>query len=127
MGTAKTTPLHVAIPHRIEIIQILLEARADPNCQDADPDYNPNWTSKSFAMRLEHRTPLHYSCASGDAAAVSLLAEARARLDIQDAQLNTPLHVAIVEEQLGIIETLVQFRADVNLGNMESGLHHTPL
>merc|ERR1711879_963585 len=69
----------------------------------------------------------HYACLSGDVTAVSLLIKANATLDVQDAQSETPLRLAIEEDRADIIETLFQSRADVNHVNMESGLQYTLL
>mmetsp|Transcript_35055 Transcript_35055/g.109112 ORF Transcript_35055/g.109112 Transcript_35055/m.109112 type:complete len:379 (+) Transcript_35055:126-1262(+) len=124
----KQRPLHLAVPLGASMTQALLQAKADPNVQDTDPDYDPEFTSTTFGDRLEHRTPLHHCCAaSGDAAVAALLIEAGAKLDIQDAQYKTPLHLAIEEGRTNIIDTLLRAKADVNLANLESGMKNTPL
>mmetsp|Transcript_73734 Transcript_73734/g.140376 ORF Transcript_73734/g.140376 Transcript_73734/m.140376 type:complete len:566 (-) Transcript_73734:58-1755(-) len=124
---SKVHPLHLAITHGKDTLQILLAAKAEPNCQDVDPDDDPDLTSRTFERRLQHRTPLHYACAAGNADAVSLLVRSRAKLDIQDAQSKSPLHLAIEEGRSEIIDLLLQYQADVNLGNMESGMNNSPL
>lgn len=127
-GKRQQRPLHHAVFHGVDLARALLRARADPNVQDTDPEFDPEFTSTTFGDRLEHRTPLHYSCAAlGDAEMAALLIEAGARLDVQDSQLKAPLHLAIEEGHAEVIDTLLRARADVNLGNIESGLSNTPL
>lgn len=125
---SKQSPLHLAVFLGPSMSQTLLQAKANPNIQDTDPDFDPEFTSTTFGNRLEHRTPLHYCCgAMGNAALATMLIEAGAELDIQDAQYKTPLHLAIEEKREQVIDVLLQKRADVNLGNMESGMKNTPL
>lgn len=123
----KQSVLHFAALHGSSTIQKLLDAKANPNVQDIDPDFDPEFTSKTFGDRLEHRTPLHYLCLEGDAEGVSMLIRSGAKLDIQDAQFKTPLHLAIEEGHSAIITSLLDAQADVNLGNIESGMQNTPL
>eukprot|EP00931_Biecheleriopsis_adriatica_P006174 TRINITY_DN107623_c0_g1_i1.p1 TRINITY_DN107623_c0_g1~~TRINITY_DN107623_c0_g1_i1.p1 ORF type:complete len:399 (+),score=66.20 TRINITY_DN107623_c0_g1_i1:41-1237(+) len=121
------SPLHEANTNDLTVMKMLVDAKADLNCQDIDPNYDPDWTSTTFGDRTEHRTPLHYACVEGNAEAASYLLEARAKLDIQDGQWKTPLHLAIEEEHTDIIDLLLRFGPDVNLGNMESGMNNSPL
>mmetsp|Transcript_68262 Transcript_68262/g.121734 ORF Transcript_68262/g.121734 Transcript_68262/m.121734 type:complete len:381 (+) Transcript_68262:49-1191(+) len=125
VSSKKMSVLHFATTP--SMMQMVLDAKADPNVQDSDPDYDPEFKSKTFGDRLEHRTPLHYACVRGDAESVSALIKSGAKLDIADAQFNTPLHLAIEEEHAAIISTLLDSKADVNLGNQESGMQNTPL
>jgi len=120
-------PLHMAVPHGVAMMKILVNAKADLNWQDDDPNFDPQWTSKTFGDRPEHRTPLHYACLGGDAEAVSFLLKAGAELNIQDGQWKTPLHLAIEEGNTEIIDILLRHGPDVNLGNIESGMNNSPL
>jgi len=123
----QTRPLHLAVVHGVDLIRTLIDAKANPNCQDHDPDYDPDFSSKSFEDRIVHRTPLHYACLEGGSEAVSFLIKSGAELDVQDAQLKTPLHLGIDEGRAGIVKILLKFRADVNLGNIQDGVQTSSL
>jgi ankyrin repeat protein len=110
-----------------EIVKLLVEAKADLNQQDSDPDHDPEFTSTTFGDRLEHRTPLHYTCFNGDSETATVLLEAKACIDVQDAQWKTPLHLAIEEDQEQCIDLLLRFGANTNLGNQCSGMDNSPL
>jgi ankyrin repeat protein len=125
--TSKSRPIHFAAAGGKGILKLLVDARADLNCQDEDPDYDPEFTSTTFGDRLEHRAPLHYACSAGDTAAAKLLLEAKANANIQDAQWQTPLHLAIDAEHEDCIDLLLSSGADTSLGNQSSGLDNSPL
>jgi ankyrin repeat protein len=110
-----------------DIVRMLVEAGADLNCQDEDPDFDPEFTSKTFGDRPEHRTPLHYACSEGDVASAKVLVEAGADLNIQDGKMMTPLHLAIEEDHCDCIDLLLNAKANINLGNLSSGVDNTPL
>lgn len=110
-----------------DVLKVLVDAKADLDCQDEDPDYDPEFTSTTFGDRIIHRTPLHYSCVEGDAASVEMLLQAKANANIQDAQFKTPLHVAMDEDQMSCIDVLLKHGANVNLGNQSTGMETTPL
>lgn len=59
----------------LSMVQVLLDAGTDSNCQEEE---SPNWT------------PLHYAAKYGDMKLANLLLEHGARLDIRDAQGDTP-------------------------------------
>lgn len=58
-----------------EMVRILLDAGTDPNCREED---NPNWT------------PLHFAAKYGDAEVAEVLLKRGARLDVRDADGQTP-------------------------------------
>merc|ERR1711972_1302503 len=119
--------LHFAVPHRKDVAKILIDAQANVNCQEDDPDFDPEYTSKTFGDRKEHRTPLHIAAESGDTETASLLLSAGAEVDIRDAQYKTALHLAIDEKNAEMIDLLLVSKADVNLGNLSSGMRNSPL
>jgi len=122
--------LHMCVQHGAELMNILLKAKADPNCRDSNPDYDPLFTSVSFGDRVEHRTPLHYCCTEGleeQAKMLPVLIQAKADLDIQDGQGKTPLHLAIEENHGKFVDILLRSKADVNLGNLSSNFRNSPL
>merc|ERR1711879_1008270 len=116
MGSSDTTSL-----------ELLVDAKADVNVQDTDPDYDPEFTSTTFGDRLEHRTPLHYACFNGDAEVAKVLLDANASIDVRDAQWKTPLHLAIDEDRDDCIDLLLGSGADMNLGNQSSGMESSSL
>merc|ERR1719440_1213498 len=78
----KEHPLHYAVQHGPEMMKLLIDAKADLNCQNEDPDFDDNFTSKTFGNRTIHRTPLHMACGAGDEAAASFLLTSGAKIDV---------------------------------------------
>jgi len=126
-GSYSQRALHIAATQGLHIVKLLVDAKADLNCQDEDPDFDSELTSTTFGDRFEHRTPLHYACLNGDAAVAKLLLEAKADANIQDATWKAPLHLAIDAEQSECIDLMLNSGADVNLGNQVSGMSNSPL
>eukprot|EP00746_Dinoflagellata_sp_MGD_P066900 gnl/MRDRNA2_/MRDRNA2_27654_c0_seq1.p1 gnl/MRDRNA2_/MRDRNA2_27654_c0~~gnl/MRDRNA2_/MRDRNA2_27654_c0_seq1.p1 ORF type:complete len:246 (+),score=65.00 gnl/MRDRNA2_/MRDRNA2_27654_c0_seq1:465-1202(+) len=125
-----TQALHISVQHNKELMNILLGAKADPNCRDKNPNYDPDFTSVTFGDRIEHRTPLHYCCAEGldeQMAMVPVLLQAKADLNAQDGEGKTPLHLAIEEDLDNAVDVLLESKADVNLGNLLSNMQNSPL
>jgi len=105
----------------------LLQARADPRLQDRDPHKDPEYDSKSFVENEWHRTALHYAADSGAAATMQILLDARAEVNVKDAQYKLPLHLAIEAGQKHVLSLLIQSRSDINIGNMDTGLKTSAL
>mmetsp|Transcript_134569 Transcript_134569/g.375043 ORF Transcript_134569/g.375043 Transcript_134569/m.375043 type:complete len:372 (-) Transcript_134569:106-1221(-) len=125
-GRKQERPLKYAVSLGEAVVRQLLEARADPNLQDEDPDRDPESASKSLEERQWHRTPLHYAAQVSAGVARALL-ENRADLHVRDAQCKQPLHLAIEEENASVVDLLLRSRADVNTGNAEMGMNSTCL
>lgn len=120
-------PLHTAIQGCRAALPLLLQARADPNLQDKNPNLELGKLSKSFEDAALHRTPLHYCAETGHLQSVVALLDARASPNTQDAEFMTPLHLAIDEDHEDVVDAILSRRADVNLGNIKLGLDSSPL
>ena len=59
-------------------------------------------------------TPLHLACTWGQEKVVSALVEHECDINVQDAEGNTPLHVAILNQHSPIIEILLR-QANIDL------------
>eukprot|EP00418_Pyrodinium_bahamense_P063557 CAMPEP_0179092632 /NCGR_PEP_ID=MMETSP0796-20121207/42376_1 /TAXON_ID=73915 /ORGANISM="Pyrodinium bahamense, Strain pbaha01" /LENGTH=289 /DNA_ID=CAMNT_0020790241 /DNA_START=64 /DNA_END=930 /DNA_ORIENTATION=+ len=124
------TPLHYAV--RFErrkvgetnaMVRALLAHRADPNAQDEDPEEDPEYPSKSFKERKEHRTALHYCAVWGYDSAARALLKATADPNIIDCQYKTPLHLAIDEQApMEMVAVLLEGKADPDKGNIQIGM-----
>jgi hypothetical protein len=81
------TPLHVAadwpgyFPNGPEIVQLLIEAGADPNTRDPDEDGS--------------ETPLHWAASSDDVDVAGALIDGGADLELPNGSIGTPLDNAI--------------------------------
>eukprot|EP00440_Ansanella_granifera_P015539 gb/GFBE01016888.1/.p1 GENE.gb/GFBE01016888.1/~~gb/GFBE01016888.1/.p1 ORF type:complete len:381 (+),score=89.32 gb/GFBE01016888.1/:1-1143(+) len=124
---SNASALHRGYIYGAPMISLLLKARADPNLQDNDPDFDPEFTSTTFGDRLQHRTPLHYCCLEGDLESAKLLVQGNADLDLQDAQFKSPLHLAIEEGNDHVIDFLLEAGAVPDLCSIESGMKNSPL
>ena len=101
-GDARHSALALAAQHgHVEIVRLLLDAGEDPS------SYNPEGIHA-------HSTPLHLAVLAGDEAAVRLLAERGARLDIRDTIWQaTPLGWALHGAHAQIAEYLRSLGAAV--------------
>eukprot|EP00931_Biecheleriopsis_adriatica_P097077 TRINITY_DN7083_c0_g1_i1.p1 TRINITY_DN7083_c0_g1~~TRINITY_DN7083_c0_g1_i1.p1 ORF type:complete len:492 (-),score=93.99 TRINITY_DN7083_c0_g1_i1:72-1433(-) len=119
--------LHRACSCGPSMVGLLVAARANPNLQDIDPDFDPEFTSTTFGDHPEHRTPLHYSCLEGDLESARLLVQARADMNVQDGRRMSPLHLAIEENKDAVVDFLLKSGADVDLCSLTSGMKNSPL
>lgn len=110
-----------------DLTKALFEAKANPQLQDKDPNKDPDYHSTSFQEREWHRTALHYAAEGGHTGMMRLLLDARAELNVQDAQYKMPLHLAIENTELDAVRLLIDSQADINTGHIEIGLATSPL
>lgn len=97
------TPLHIAaMQGRIELIQILLKARAFTNVQ----------TRKGL-------TPLHLACQNQRIQIIQLLLDAYCDINSQDNRGNTALHYACDTKNVRVVELLMKYKPNCNLRNSE--------
>lgn len=99
MGKYDSTPLaNAAALGNLEIVDLLLIARADPN-----------WGGC--------RIPLGIAAGRGHSDVVYTLLEYGADPNKQDLQGNTALHMAVSSGKPGIVKALVKAGADLNIQN----------
>lgn len=125
-STTFVRPLHNALRVGPEAVLMLLEARADPNLQDKDPEKDPDYMSSTFEERPWHRAALHYA-ATRSAELCVLLLDHGADVRALDAHYKQPLHLAIEAGKLDVVDLLLSRRADPDAGNTTIGLTSTPL
>lgn len=95
------TPLHVAVNGwLLPVVEMLLEAGADINERDPSGD-----------------VPLHVAIWHGDTEMALLLISRGANLDIRSNKQHhlSALLIAMHERNMGIVEALLDFRADINV------------
>ena len=114
------TPLHILCGHdRLTkkcafltcfiMVNILLEANADPNVQTSDGML----------------TPLHLACRKGSLEIVNSLLRAKADPNIQSShELQTPLHYASIAGAFDIVSSLLKAKANPNIQDWDGS---TPL
>jgi ankyrin repeat protein len=125
------TPLIVACMgrQRVEYLQFLLEAGADPN-QDPDAAAFPLALVAalysdpavidlllSYGARLESSGALAAAARCGDEAMLLRLFDRGARLEDDAPDISTktsPLHIAVRSGHLGVVKILLQHGADIN-------------
>ena len=132
----------------LQMVQVLLEHKADVDAQD-DSGYTPlnnlsrerggrrqiSQLHKVARLLLEHgadvnarshnlSTPLHMAVEKGRVEVVRVLLEHGADVHAPNAAHSTPLHVAVREGKVKVVHVLLEHKADVNA---RSGDHSTPL
>jgi len=105
------TPLHVVadwpgyFPNGAEVVQVLVEAGADPN-----------------ARRPGEETPLHWAASSDDWHVAAALIDAGADVDAPDGSIGTPLANAVGYGCWDVARLLVARGADVDLSWIAASL-----
>ncbi len=123
------TPLHLATEgHGIKTIRFLLALGANDHLKTefhktaeeiADPDAIRKIFSEHKRLKLQcdfSQTPLHFTVRSKNIWGTKILAAVR-DVNAQDSHGMTPLHIAVKEECLEIILTLLRYGADPGLKN----------
>jgi ankyrin repeat protein len=113
---------------KLPLVKALLEAKADVNAQDEDPENDlDNFTSTTYSglEQRQHRTALHYGAMIGEMGLCAQLLSAKARVDIEDRFKMTALDVAVEEGHVMVADVLLRGKADPNRGNMQRGLQQT--
>ncbi|NGX31129.1 MAG: Phosphocholine transferase AnkX [Chlamydiae bacterium] len=86
------------IPNRIELVQILIDAKANLN-----------------AANNEGNTSLHIAAKSGTFSLVKLLIQSKANINAKNKSSLTPLFLAVFEKKFTIIKQLLEAGADVRI------------
>lgn len=135
--------LQAVVHGDIDIVRLCLERGADVNTTDANGNTplviasraRYALTPKLVGLLLDHQanvdhhnddnaTAAHVASMAGNLEVLRLLREAGARLEMQDARLRTPLHLAAAYNQPAIAEFLLFCRVQVDVAD-EDG--NTPL
>ena len=106
----KTSALHIAIFHDLEVVKLLLEHGADPNAQIQENRHELIWNTKGA-------TPLHYAASSSrdGLRKVKLLLEHGADPNIIDYYGQPPLYSAVKNNNIEIAKLLVEYGAAPNM------------
>jgi ankyrin repeat protein len=113
------SPLITAIVHdHPEVVRVLLDAGADCKCFYNLDDYPKTVVTKEIKTKLRDLnvscTALYTAAGFGNPQIVQMLLESGAAVDSGDGN-DTPLNLAIKQQNLAIIRTLLNAGSDVNL------------
>jgi len=131
MGVQGTSVATSGLPNaasKIPLVKALLQAHADVNAQNEDPDNDlDNFSSTTYVglEQRQHRSALHYAAEAGEVELCATLIEARAKVDLEDRFKMTPLDIAVEEGSLLVADLLLRGGAASNRGNMRRGLQMT--
>uniref|UniRef100_A0AC35UHH3 Neurogenic locus Notch protein n=1 Tax=Rhabditophanes sp. KR3021 TaxID=114890 RepID=A0AC35UHH3_9BILA len=92
-----------------EIIEILLQHGADPNC-----------IGDRISIRFDGRAPLHYAAQLNNTDIIMLLARSHANLNLTDNRGQTALHLATEECNFEAVACLVRLKSDRNIADQKS-------
>jgi len=143
-GPEKSAAIHLAIlkgtavhaeglpntASTVSLVNSLLEAHANVNAQNEDPDNDlDNFTSTTYKglEQRQHRSALHYAAEAGEIELCGTLIAARAIVDLEDRFKMTPLDLALEAGSQLVSDVLLRSAADPNRGNMSRGLQQTTL
>ena len=110
------TPLHVACYQKsLSIIKIFLEMRCSTNIPNKEGE-----TAQDILLNEDGDCLVHIACQWGDADIVRyLVMNEQCSLRVQNANLQTPLHVACYQKSLSIIKIFLEMRCSTNIPNKE--------
>lgn len=104
-------PLHTAAQfNRLQVMEWLLAAGADPNVRTPENSYGQSETESRC-------TPLYFAALSPGSGAMKLLLQFGADVNAQNCQGDTALHIAAVQGMINKVEMLLEFGADASIKN----------
>ena len=133
------TPLHWAVLKPAnELTLLLLKHGADPNIQDKRKRAPLHWLAlkpnawdrsivreetSSKKIQNEYESPLYWN--AQDVEKMRMLFSFKADPNLQDEHERAPLHYAVINDRLEIVDLLVENKADVNIKDWisETALH----
>lgn len=138
-----TTALHLACQlGSLEIVEVLIEANANVNARDDSRNTPLHFAAELPNVKMIKRllaagarvnvtneeglTPLHNACAHEDLKATRLLVEAKANINAKKESGcgDTPLHVAVRESNVEMVDWLIKLGASATAANSQK---RTPL
>merc|ERR1712232_1331316 len=129
MGDGKTALHLAAATGNSDVVQVLLEAGADPNAVVPSDGSVPlhsaaikdhgivaalliKWKAISENQDSCGATALHFAVKNAADDVVSVLMRTRTNPNVVDMQNRTPLHFAVLQDRLNYVEVLLKARAD---------------
>ena len=113
-NTYQNTPLHTAIYTKsLSTIKLLLERRCSTNIPNKKGE-----STQDIPLNEDGDSLLHIACQWGDVNIVRyLVTDEQCSLRVQNANLQTPLHVACYQNSLSIIKIFLEMRCSTNIPN----------
>jgi ankyrin repeat protein len=109
------TLLHRAIDENNDAVAVFL---IKSGC-DINSARRPGLNGEKPDESKDGMTPLHLACSWGQEKVVATLVEYKCNLNVQDAEGNTPLHIAILNQHPALIEILIrQSSIDLKIKNL---------
>ena len=114
LNACLSTPLHIACyQNSLSIVRFLLEIRCSTDVSNKNGE-----TAQDIPLNEHGDCLLHIACKWGDVNIVSyLVTDQRCDVNIQNTDLNTPLHFACYMKFLSIIKVLLEKRCRTNILN----------
>ena len=112
-GTSNS-PLHIACYWKsLDIIKLLLEVKCDTKISN-----KKSKSAHDIPLNDNGDLLLHVSCQWGDVDIVRYLAiDEKCDINLQNVDMNTPLHFACYQKSLPIIKLLLEMRCSTNIPN----------
>ena len=130
-------PLHVSVGEgAVGVSSALIEAGAPVSAHTLMQGhmFRGNWTRRSAdgsteILGCEDQTSLHLALDTDepDLKMVRMLLRGGADPNARDAQMRTPVHLAIEEGEVGALKLLLDAGGDMRLGNKDVGMENTAL